>query len=94
MKQCERKIAPISNRVCHLHTISTVTPFMAIQSQCGVRDGDGLDAHLALYYFTIEDRPDIRSTEYRHRPGEGPKAVLIYLDKQLLRIYDRNVSVA
>ena len=44
---------------------------------------------LALYYFTIEDNPRVRSTEYRARPGEGARSVLIYLDKQILRTYDR-----
>ncbi|MGH9028090.1 MAG: 2OG-Fe(II) oxygenase, partial [Acidimicrobiales bacterium] len=43
---------------------------------------------LALYYFTEEARPSIRSTEYRARPGEGAKSVVIYLDKQSLRTYD------
>jgi hypothetical protein len=44
---------------------------------------------MAFYYFTDEDRPVVRSTEYRSRPGEGPRSVLIYLDKQVLRTYDR-----
>jgi hypothetical protein len=44
---------------------------------------------LALYYFTVENDPVIRSTEYRARPGEGLRGILIYLDKQVLRIYDR-----
>jgi len=43
---------------------------------------------LALYYFTEETAPVVRSTEYRSRPGEGWRAVPIYLDKQLLRGYD------
>jgi hypothetical protein len=44
---------------------------------------------LALYYFTVESDPVVRSTEYRARPGEGFRGVLIYLDKQALRMYDR-----
>jgi hypothetical protein len=41
-----------------------------------------------LYYFTVESNPLVRSTEYRARPGEGAKSVVIYLDKQALRVYD------
>jgi hypothetical protein len=44
---------------------------------------------LALYYFTLESDPMIRSTEYRARPGEGLRGIPIYIDKQALRIYDR-----
>jgi hypothetical protein len=43
---------------------------------------------LALYYFTIEDSPLPRSTEYRGRPGDGLHGIAIYLDKQILRSYD------
>ena len=42
---------------------------------------------LAIYYYTVEDKPVARSTEYRARPGDGPKAILIYLDKELVRVY-------
>jgi hypothetical protein len=44
---------------------------------------------LALYYFTVESDPMVRSTEYRARPGEGLRGILIYIDKQALRLYDR-----
>jgi hypothetical protein len=44
---------------------------------------------LALYYFTEEEAPVVRSTEYRARPGEGLRAVPIFLDKTVLRNYDR-----
>lgn len=44
---------------------------------------------LALYYFTVESDPMVRSTEYRARPGEGLRGIPIYLDKQALRLYDR-----
>lgn len=44
---------------------------------------------LALYYFSHEVDPMVRSTEYRARPGDGAHALLIYADKQALRVYDR-----
>ncbi len=43
---------------------------------------------LAIYYYTVEDAPVARSTEYRARPGDGAKSVVIWLDKELVRSYD------
>ena len=43
---------------------------------------------LALYYFSVEEDPLVRSTEYRSRPGDGAHSVLIYADTQMLRAYD------
>ena len=85
MKQRDQMIAPRGNRVVIFNT-----------------DADSFHGHpdplrcppgvsrrsLALYYFSIEDHPLVRSTEYRARPGDGPRAVLIYLDKLVLRAYD------
>jgi hypothetical protein len=43
---------------------------------------------LALYYFTVEDDPTVRSTDYRARPGDGARGILIFADKEILRAYD------
>ena len=43
---------------------------------------------MALYYFTAESRPLVRSTNYQARPGDGLKRAGIYLDKGALRAYD------
>jgi hypothetical protein len=43
---------------------------------------------MALYYFTVEARPLVRSTNYQPRPGDGLKRAGIYLDKGALRAYD------
>ena len=43
---------------------------------------------IALYYYTEEQDPLVRSTEYRARPGERFRAVPIFLDKTALRVYD------
>ena len=85
MKNCEKRVAPIRNRVLifntdmdsfHGHPDPLTTPIgVARQS-------------LALYYFTQEDAPVVRSTEYRARPGDGAKRALIYADKQALRGFD------
>jgi hypothetical protein len=85
VQRCERRIAPIGNRVVIFETDHAYhghpeplrcPPGVARQS-------------LALYYFTEELAPVARSTEYRARPGDGPRAALIYLDRQALRVYDR-----
>jgi Rps23 Pro-64 3,4-dihydroxylase Tpa1-like proline 4-hydroxylase len=45
---------------------------------------------IALYYFTDEKAAfRVRSTEYRSRPGDGARAAAIYLDKMVLRSYDK-----
>ncbi len=85
MKRSPRKVAPVGNRVVVFTTNAdsyhghpdplTCPPDMARRS-------------LALYYFTKEDRPLVRSTEYRARPGDGARAALIGLDKYVLRAYD------
>ena len=44
---------------------------------------------MALYYFSVEDDPLIRSTEYRSRPDDSPlRSVAIWADKLALRSYD------
>jgi hypothetical protein len=86
MKRREVQVAPVGNRVVVFTTNAdsfhghpepmTCPPGVARRS-------------LALYYFTVEDHPMVRSTEYRARPGDGARSVLIYADKQVLRLYDR-----
>jgi len=85
MKRCEKRVAPLKNRVLifntdmdsfHGHPDPLTTPVgVARQS-------------LALYYFTQEEAPVVRSTEYRARPGDGAKRALIFADKQALRGFD------
>jgi hypothetical protein len=85
MARWEKRVAPLRNRVLifntdmdsfHGHPDPLTTPVgVARQS-------------LALYYFTEEDAPVVRSTEYRARPGDGAKRALIYADKQALRGFD------
>jgi hypothetical protein len=86
MKRCEKSIAPLGNRVVIFETGLDSFHGHPEPMTCPT------DVHrqsLALYYFTREDRPVIRSTEYRGRPGDGARSALIYADKQLLRMYDR-----
>ena len=85
MKRCERKVAPIGNRAVVFTTDANSYHGHPEPMQCpaGVARQS-----LALYYFTAEDHPMVRSTEYRARPGDGAHAVVIFLDKYLLRVFD------
>jgi hypothetical protein len=85
MKRCETKIAPKGNRVVIFTT--------DVDSYHGhpdpMRCPPGVCRRsLALYYFSIEDRPLVRATDYRPRPGDGARSLMIYADKQMLRTYD------
>ena len=86
MQRCERKVAPVGNRAVIFRTDADSYHGHPEPMQCP----PGLARQsLALYYFTKEDKPMVRSTDYRARPGDGAKGVVIYLDKQVLRVYDR-----
>jgi hypothetical protein len=85
MSRCETRVAPRGNRALLFTTAEDAyhghpeplacPPGVARQS-------------LALYYFTEDARPVVRSTNYQARPGDGLKSAAIYLDKQALRAYD------
>ena len=86
MKRCAKRIAPMGNRVVIFTT--DARSFHGHPDPLRCPPGVARQS-LALYYFTKEDHPEVRSTEYRARPGDGARSLLIYLDKQLLRAYDR-----
>lgn len=86
MKRCEEKVAPVANRIVIFKT--DADSFHGHPEPMRCPTGTARQS-LALYYFTREDKPVIRSTEYRARPGDGAKGMVIFLDKQALRIYDR-----
>jgi hypothetical protein len=85
MKECVKSIAPIANRVVIFTT--DMDSFHGHPEPMTCPPGTGRKS-LALYYFTVEAAPTVRSTEYRARPGDGPHSLAIYADKQLLRGYD------
>jgi hypothetical protein len=86
MRECRRKIGPVFNRCVIFSTDPTSFHGHPDPMTCppGVTRKS-----LALYYFTQEAEPMVRSTEYRARPGEGVRGLGIYLDKMALRLYDR-----
>jgi 2OG-Fe(II) oxygenase superfamily len=85
VKRRETTIAPVGNRVVIFNT--DVDAFHGHPERLRCPPGIARQS-MAFYYFTVEDNPLVRSTEYRARPGEGPRSVLVYLDKQALRVYD------
>lgn len=85
MTHCVEKVAPIANRMLIFTTDETSFHGHPEPMRCP----EGVARRsLALYYFTVEQDPLVRSTEYRARPGEGVRSVFIYADKQALRAYD------
>lgn len=85
MKECVQKVSPVANRALIFSTDET--SFHGHPEPLRCPEGVARQS-LALYYFTLERDPLVRSTEYRPRPGDGARSVLIYLDKHALRLYD------
>jgi hypothetical protein len=86
MKRREVAVRPIGNRVVVFTT--NADSFHGHPEPMTCPPGTARRS-LALYYFTEEQAPIVRSTEYRARPGDGARSLLIYADKQVLRLYDR-----
>jgi hypothetical protein len=85
MSRCVRKVSPVANRVVIFTTDATSFHGHPEPMPCP----EGVTRRsLALYYFSEEDDPMVRSTEYRSRPGDGAHAILIFADKHMLRGYD------
>jgi len=85
MEHCIEKVAPIFNRCVIFNTDADAFHGHPDKLQCP--EGETRKS-IALYYFTKEENPMARSTEYRGRPDDGVKKVWIYLDKMALRTYD------
>ncbi len=85
MKARIKKIAPLFNRCVVFSTDAT--------SYHGHPEPMTCPEHIsrksiALYYFTEEKKPlKVQSTQYRARPADGLKTILIWGDTQLIRAY-------
>jgi Rps23 Pro-64 3,4-dihydroxylase Tpa1-like proline 4-hydroxylase len=87
MTRCVQRIAPRMNRAVIFQTDADAFHGHPEPMTC---PDDFSRRSLALYYFTKERAAfDVRSTEYRARPGDGARAAAIYLDKMVLRGYDK-----
>lgn len=85
MARCEAVVAPVGNRAVIFTT--DADSFHGHPEPMSCPPGVARQS-LALYYFTTEDHPLVRSTDYRARPGDGARSVVIYFDKHALRAYD------
>lgn len=85
MKACKQKIGPVFNRCVIFNTDEDSYHGLPEPIMCP----EGMTRKsIALYYFTEEkNAPRKRATNYRARPGDGFRAVFIYLDKQMVNIY-------
>lgn len=86
MKECAQRISPVFNRCVIFNTDEDSYHGLPDPIVC---PEDMTRKSIALYYFTEEEgaRPRRRATNYRARPGDGVKALFIYLDKQLVNVY-------
>jgi len=85
MERCEATVAPRGNRMLLFTTAEDA--YHGHPDPLACPPGTARQS-LALYYFTEDPDPLIRSTNYRARPGDGLKRAAIYLDKQALHAYD------
>ena len=86
MKECVQKISPVFNRCVIFNTDEDSYHGLPEPIRCP----EGMTRKsIALYYFTEEKAPPKkRATNYKARPGDGLKSILIYLDKQLVNVYN------
>ncbi len=85
MKTREEVIAPIGNRAVVFTTGADTWHGHPDPLRC---PPETARRSLAIYYYTEEENPEARSTEYRARPGDGAKAALVYADNKAVRVYD------
>ena len=85
MKHCVEKVSPVANRVLIFTT--DATSFHGHPEPMRCPEGVARRS-MALYYFSLEEDPHVRSTEYRARPGDGAHSIVIFADTQMLRAYD------
>lgn len=87
MKKCERRISPALNTCVIFNTDSD--SFHGVPTPLNCPETRTRNS-IALYYYTDEPHKiRLRSTNYRARPGEGFKGVLIWLDKMAIATYTR-----
>ena len=86
MTQCEQKISPIFNRCVLFNTDEDSFHGLPETILC---PENMTRKSIALYYFTEEKTlPKKRATNYRARPSDGFMSIFIYLDKQLISVYN------
>jgi hypothetical protein len=85
MSRAVVRVSPIGNRMVIFTT--NERSFHGHPEPLECPEGEARKS-MALYYFTAESRPSVRSTNYQARPGDGIKRAAIHLDNGALRAYD------
>jgi hypothetical protein len=85
VKRCVRAVEPMGNRMLVFTTSGDA--YHGHPEPLDVPPGVARRS-LALYYFTVEQRPRRRATAYRARPGDGLGRIAIWADRQSLAVYD------
>jgi hypothetical protein len=84
MKACEIKVLPVFNRCVIFNTDADSYHGHPEPMTC---PEDAFRRSIALYYYTVEDKPFRRATYYQARPGEGSKKFLVKLDNAMVALY-------
>ncbi|HEX4937764.1 MAG TPA: 2OG-Fe(II) oxygenase [Candidatus Kapabacteria bacterium] len=84
MTTCEVRVAPLFNRCVIFNT--DANSFHGHPEPMNCPDGC-FRRSIALYYYTEEESPLKRATNYRARPDDGVKKVLIRIDSLMVSIY-------
>lgn len=86
MSACAEKILPVFNRAVIFNTDADSFHGLPEPIEC---PAEMTRKSIALYYFTEEQRPLKRSTNYRARPSDGLKSIAIWADKTAVATYSR-----
>jgi Rps23 Pro-64 3,4-dihydroxylase Tpa1-like proline 4-hydroxylase len=84
MKACEEKVLPVFNRCVIFNTDADSYHGHPEPMTC---PEDRFRRSIALYYYTVEDKPFRRATYYQARPGEGKKKFFVKLDNAMVALY-------
>jgi hypothetical protein len=84
MKACEVKVLPVFNRCVVFNTDADSYHGHPEPMTC---PESAFRRSIALYYYTVEDKPFRRATYYQARPGEGGKKFLVKLDNAMVALY-------
>ena len=84
MKACEKKVLPVFNRCVIFNTDADSYHGHPEPMTCPEKK---YRRSIALYYYTIEDKPFRRATYYKARPGKGDKKYLVKIDNMMVATY-------
>jgi Rps23 Pro-64 3,4-dihydroxylase Tpa1-like proline 4-hydroxylase len=84
MKACEVKVLPVFNRCVVFNT--DADSYHGHPEPMTCPEGQ-FRRSIALYYYSIEDKPFRRATYYQARPGEGSKKIMVKIDNAMVAAY-------